>query len=170
MRTVDGLSQLFCRMLEVIMVICISGMFLLVLVNVLLRFIFNSGIDVAEELPRFLFVWMIFIGAIVAIRDKSHISVGMFVERMPVAGKKICYFLCQILMGVCSLALFWGTWVESDILATTYSAVLNVNMLMIFGVSWLTGGCIFLSSVFNIFRLFLACPDDMFLVTDSKDE
>lgn len=170
MRIVDGINQLFCRMLEIIMVICISMMFLLVLMNVLLRFIFNSGIDVAEELPRFLFVWMIFIGAIVAIRDKSHISVGMFVDRMPMIGKKTCYLLSQILMGVCSLALFWGTWVESDILFTTYSAVLNINMLLVFGISYFTGGCIFLSAIFNILRLFLSRSDTLFLAPEHKGE
>ena len=56
MKIHEKATRFFIGSLEAIMVICISIMFLLVLINVLMRFIFNSGIDIAEELPRFLFV------------------------------------------------------------------------------------------------------------------
>ena len=169
MRILNGIIRVFHRLLESIMVICLAIMFFLVLANVLLRFIFNSGIEISEELPRFLFVWIIFIGATVAIKDKSHISVDMFIAKMPRLGKSICYFLCQILMCLCSLALFWGTWLESDILATTYSPVLNMNMLLVFGVSYLTGGCIFITSILNIFRFFFTDKDELFSTIENKD-
>lgn len=80
MKIHEKATRFFIGSLEAIMVICISIMFLLVLINVLMRFIFNSGIDIAEELPRFLFVWMIFIGAVVAIKDQSHIRVDLLLK------------------------------------------------------------------------------------------
>ncbi len=57
-------------------------------------------------------------------------------------------------MLVCSITLIYGTWIESDILSTTYSPVLDVNMLLIFGISWLTGICIFISALINIISVF----------------
>ena len=42
--------------------------------NVVLRYAFNSGIAVSEELSRFFFVWLTFIGAIVAMRDGAHLG------------------------------------------------------------------------------------------------
>ncbi|CTU68659.1 TRAP transporter small permease [Escherichia albertii] len=154
MKIYEKATRFFIGSLEAIMVICISIMFLLVLINVLMRFIFNSGIDIAEELPRFLFVWMIFIGAVVAIKDQSHIRVDLFINKMPVLGQQICQLVSQVLMLVCSITLIYGTWIESDILSTTYSPVLDVNMLLIFGISWLTGVCIFISVLINIISVF----------------
>ncbi|WP_240727153.1 TRAP transporter small permease subunit [Escherichia sp. E4385] len=86
MKIYEKATRFFIGSLEAIMVICISIMFLLVLINVLMRFIFNSGIDIAEELPRFLFVWMIFIGAVVAIKDQSHIRVDLFIKKNAIIG------------------------------------------------------------------------------------
>src|SRR5699024_380110 len=147
-------TRFFIGSLEAIMVIWISIMFLLVLINVLMRFIFNSGIDFAEELLRILFVWMIFIGAVVAIKDQSHIRVDLFIKKMPVLGQQMCQLASQVLMLICSITLIYGTWIESDILSTTYSPVLDVNMFLIFGISWLTGICIFISALINIISVF----------------
>ncbi|EHG6167852.1 TRAP transporter small permease [Escherichia fergusonii] len=154
MKIHEKATKFFIGSLEAIMVICISIMFLLVLINVLMRFIFNSGIDIAEELPRFLFVWMIFIGAVVAIKDQSHIRVDLFIKKMPVLGQQMCQLASQVLMLICSITLIYGTWIESDILSTTYSPVLDVNMFLIFGISWLTGICIFISALINIISVF----------------
>lgn len=154
MKIHEKATRFFIGSLEAIMVICISIMFLLVLINVLIRFIFNSGIDIAEELPRFLFVWVIFIGAVVAIKDQSHIRVDLFIKKMPVLGQQMCQLASQVLMLICSITLIYGTWIESDILSTTYSPVLDVNMFLIFGISWLTGICIFISALINIISVF----------------
>ena len=150
MKIHEKATRFFIGSLEAIMVICISIMF----INVLMRFIFNSGIDIAEELPRFLFVWMIFIGAVVAIKDQSHIRVDLFIKKMPVLGQQMCQLASQVLMLICSITLIYGTWIESDILSTTYSPVLDVNMFLIFGISWLTGICIFISALINIISVF----------------
>ena len=55
----------FYRLLEVMLVITMIVMFVLVFINVMLRIFLNSGIDFAEEVPRFAFIWMTFIGAII---------------------------------------------------------------------------------------------------------
>ena len=48
--------------------LCLALMVVMVFGNVVLRYGFNSGITVSEELSRWLFVWMTFLGAIVALR------------------------------------------------------------------------------------------------------
>ena len=64
-------------------------MVVLVFGNVVLRYGFNTGITVSEEVSRWLFVYMTFLGAIVALREHGHLGVDMLVNRLPVAGKKI---------------------------------------------------------------------------------
>ena len=44
------------------MVACLAVMVLLLFGNVALRYLFNSGINVSDELSRLAFVWMIFLG------------------------------------------------------------------------------------------------------------
>ena len=98
-RIVEGYFQL----LKVVIVFCLALMVVLVFGNVVLRYAFNMGITVSEELSRFLFVWMTFLGAIIAFREHGHLGVDMVVSRLPTIGKKACLVVSQVLM-------LWVTW------------------------------------------------------------
>jgi len=54
--------NLFYRILETILVALLAGMAIMVFVNVVMRYTMNSGINVSEELARYFFVWITFIG------------------------------------------------------------------------------------------------------------
>src|SRR5215212_2383831 len=60
--------------LKVAIVACLALMVILVFGNVVLRYAFNMGITVSEELSRFLFVWLTFLGAIIAFREPGHLG------------------------------------------------------------------------------------------------
>ena len=55
------------RALEIIIVACLALMAVLVFGNVVLRYAFDSGIAVSEELSRLLFVWLIFVCQMIII-------------------------------------------------------------------------------------------------------
>lgn len=61
------LLDLYCRVLKVAIALCLLAMVALVFSNVVLRYVFNSGIATSEELSRWLLVWLTFLGAIVAL-------------------------------------------------------------------------------------------------------
>jgi TRAP-type C4-dicarboxylate transport system permease small subunit len=56
------------RLLEGAIAVMLAVMVVLVFGNVVLRYGFGSGITVSEELSRWLFVWLTFLGALVALR------------------------------------------------------------------------------------------------------
>ena len=58
----------YCRLLDRTIALLPGLMVVLVFGNVVLRYLANSGITVSEELSRWLFVWMTFLGAIVALK------------------------------------------------------------------------------------------------------
>ena len=75
----------YCRGLEGLMALMLAIMVVMVFGNVVLRYGFNSGITVSEEVSRWLFVWMTFLGAIVAVREHGHLGTDMLVARLPAA-------------------------------------------------------------------------------------
>src|SRR4249920_1672608 len=95
---VDMFLRRYCKLLETCIAACMVGMVVLVFSNVVLRYAFNSGIAVSEEISRWLFVWLTFLGAIVALKEHGHLGSDMLVSRLPVMGKKICLVLGQLLM------------------------------------------------------------------------
>ena len=141
------------RALEVVMVLCMVVMLVMVFGNVMLRLFFNTGIDISEEIPRYAFVWMTFLGAIVGMRRRAHLGVDMLVQLLPRAGRKACFAICQVVMLVCCGYIVYGTWLQHDIIKGTASPVAQISTLWVFGVSYLTGAAIGFMCLSNLLRL-----------------
>ena len=71
----ERVLDLYCGFLKGVIALCLAVMVVLVFGNVVLRYGFNSGITISEELSRWLLVWLTFLGAIVAVREHSHLGV-----------------------------------------------------------------------------------------------
>lgn len=118
----------YCRLLSWLMALSLALMVVLVFTNVVLRYAFNSGITESEELSRWLFVWMTFMGAIVALRERAHLGTDTLVARLPAAGKKLCLGLGHVAMLFICVLLFRGAWEQMWINLGTTSAVLEASM------------------------------------------
>jgi len=159
----------FDRLLEVTLVACMVVMFVLVFINVMMRLLMNSGIDLSEELPRFAFVWMCFVGAVVGMRKHSHLGVDMVVAALPVFGRKICWGISQAIMAVCSVYMLYGTWLQHDIIEKNASAVMQISMLYVYGISYLAGAAIIVICLANLVRLALGLVEEHELI-DVQEE
>src|SRR4051794_18781788 len=123
-KSIDGL----CRLFSVLMVVCLASMVVMVFGNVVLRYGFNSGIMVSEELSRWLFVWMTFLGALVAVRNHTHLGTDSLVSRLPVGGRKLCLGASQLLMLYLCWLMFRGAWQQTVINWGTESPVMGASM------------------------------------------
>src|SRR5687767_5996994 len=88
----------YCKVLEASIAGCLVLMVALVFGNVVLRYGFNSGISISEEISRWLFVWLTFMGAVVALHRHAHLGTEMLVGRLGPAGKKACLLVGYLLM------------------------------------------------------------------------
>lgn len=125
---VEKLIGQVCRLFSFLMVVCLALMVVMVFGNVVLRYGFNSGITVSEELSRWLFVWMTFLGALVALRAHAHLGTDALVSRLPVLGKKLCLGLTHLLMLFLCGVMLKGGWQQARINLGTTSAVMEASM------------------------------------------
>jgi TRAP-type transport system small permease protein len=151
---VKAIADAFTRGLEVLMVLCLAVMLVMVFGNVVLRLLFNTGIDLSEEIPRFAFVWMTFLGAIVGMRRRAHLGVDIVVQLLPALGRRVCWAISQAVMLLCCLIIVYGTYLQHDIIAGNASPVAQLSMLWVFGVSYITGTAIAIICASNLLRLF----------------
>lgn len=145
----------FYRLLEIVMVLCMVIMLVTVFGNVVLRLGFNTGFDLSDELPRFAFVWLTFLGAIVGLHRRAHLGVDIVVRALPLLGRKLCWGISQAIMLVCSLYMLYGTWLQHDIIAGNSSPVAQISTLWVYGVSYVTSTAIAIICIANLVRLVL---------------
>lgn len=143
----------YCRLLGTAMVACLALMVVLVFGNVVLRYGFNSGLTISEELSRWLFVWMTFMGAIVALNERGHLGTDALVSRLSPRGKKACLVLAHILMLYLCWLLLRGAWTQAVINAGSTSAVMEVPVAWLYasGVLFAVSGAVILAH--NLWRL-----------------
>jgi len=144
---IQNLIDRLCRLLSAVMVLFLGIMVLLVFGNVVLRYGFNSGITLSEELSRWLFVWMTFLGALVALRSHHHLGTDSLIARLPVTGKKICLGASHLLMLYLCWLMFRGAWQQTVINWSTTSAVMEASM------AWFYAAGVFFSLFAFIFIL-----------------
>jgi TRAP-type C4-dicarboxylate transport system permease small subunit len=72
----------YSRALKVVTVALLAIMVTLVFANVVLRYAFNSGITISEELSRWLFIWLTFLDSIYALRENRHLGTDVLVSRL----------------------------------------------------------------------------------------
>jgi TRAP-type transport system small permease protein len=106
---IDRALGAYCKLLELLLVLLLLAMVVMVFGNVVLRYVFNSGITFSEELSRWAFVWMTFLGAIVALRDNGHLGTDMLIGKLGPAGKKVCLALAEMGMLYCTWLIFSGS-------------------------------------------------------------
>jgi TRAP-type C4-dicarboxylate transport system permease small subunit len=129
------MSRIFdftCKTIEYMIAACMAGMVVLVFGNVMLRYGFNSGITLSEELSRWLFVWMTFLGAIVALRKHEHLGTDMLIGRLGPKGKKFCMGISQLLMMFICVLLFKGAYEQAVINWTSTSAVMEASLSWVY--------------------------------------
>jgi TRAP-type transport system small permease protein len=118
----------YCRLLGALMVLSLAAMVLMVFGNVVMRYGFNSGITLSEELSRWLFVWMTFMGAVVALNERAHLGTDSLISRLPVAGQKACLGLSLLLMLFICWLIFQGSLEQTKINWGSTSAVMETSM------------------------------------------
>ncbi len=124
----------YCKWLDVLISVLLAVMVVLVFSNVVMRYAFNSGITVSEELSRWLFVWCTFLGAVVALKDGRHLGTDVLVKRLPAPLRKLCQLVGCCLMLFAIGLLFKGALQQVEINRTTTSAAMEVSMAWFYAV------------------------------------
>ena len=168
----DAILRRYCKLLEFFIVVCLVLMVLLVFGNVVLRYGFNSGIAVSEEISRWLFVWLTFMGGVVALHEHAHLGTEMLVGRLGPTGKKVCLVLGYVLMLLTCWLIFRGaleqTKINWDVSAPSSGASMAwfYSVGLVFSVS---SGVILLNDLLKLLAGRVA-DADLIIIKESEDQ
>lgn len=140
-------------LVEWLMALALAIMVVLVFGNVVLRYAFDSGITWAEEVARLMFVWLIFLGAILALRHHAHLGVEMLQAKLPRKARRVCAVVSHLLMLYALWLFLDGSWNQTVIGLTTYSTVLRFPNAFMASAGLLCAVSMTLIVAVNLFRI-----------------
>ncbi|WP_422446721.1 TRAP transporter small permease [Thermoanaerobacterium sp. DL9XJH110] len=121
------------------------------LFQVIFRYVLKQPLPWSEELARFLFVWVVFLGSAVAVKEKAHVGLEYFVDKLGMSQKKLVYGIAYILCIGMSIVIFINGW---NIVKSTFSQLspaMQIPMAYVYFAIPLG----FLISAFNFLYLFI---------------
>ena len=103
------LTTAYYRLLNWLLVACVAILIVPVTMQVLSRY---TGLIPSfiwtEELSRFLFIWMVMLGAMIGVRERSHFDVDVWPDLSPHAGAKLRIVSDLFVLGFAIVFFWWG--------------------------------------------------------------
>lgn len=163
--------DVYCRVVKALAVICMAVMVVLIFGNVVLRYGFNSGITVSEELSRWLLVWLTFFGAIVALREHKHLGVDMLLQRLSPALRRVCFVLNYGLMIYTTYLLLKGSWVQMLITASDRAPATSLSVGIFYASGVFFGVSALAILLHDLFRVLtgVASEDELIAIRESEE-
>lgn len=159
-------------LLKVAIALLLLTMVILVFGNVVLRYAFNTGITFSEELSRICFVWLTFLGAVVAMREHAHLGMDALLTRLPPTGAKVGALAGQALVLCAVWLMISGSWTQTLINWNVSAPATGISMGLFYGAGLAFGIPAALIVLWDMFAIFTGRLDVRAggLVHESEDE
>lgn len=146
-------------LIEYLMALALTVLLVAVFSNSLLRYVFNTGIPAAEEVARLMFVWITFLGAILALRRHALLGIELIQAMFPPKIRRACAVISHVLMLYALWLFLEGSWAQTLIGMHTYSTVLGFPTALMASSGLVCAGSMILIVAANLWRIVTGHPD-----------
>ncbi len=126
--------SLICRIIELLLLVLMILLVAITFLQVVCRFVFKIPISWSQETVQFCFVWIIFLGSALAVKENTHLMLDMLTSRLPAAAQKVLRVLILVLILACGGVLLAGgadyclrTWDKTMIAMPLPAWCLNIS-------------------------------------------
>jgi TRAP-type C4-dicarboxylate transport system permease small subunit len=121
-KAVDTLIAWWCH---AVLYVTLSVVFLILSVNVCLRYAAGTSLAWASELPELMFPWMIMSGVVIAAQHGSHIAVVILTQKLGAARRWVLTAGSLVVAGL-YLGLAYAAWPVFEIAADERTPIMQV--------------------------------------------
>jgi TRAP-type C4-dicarboxylate transport system permease small subunit len=105
LKTYERLLGIVTAIAKWVMLTLASGIFVIICVTVFTRYILNVVPSWSEEVPRYLLVWIAYLGAALCVRYQEHISLDIFFKLLPLRARKYGQVVLNLMVGVVGIIM-----------------------------------------------------------------
>ncbi|GHV41308.1 C4-dicarboxylate ABC transporter permease [Synergistales bacterium] len=145
-RLSDVLNKVVLRFLTVLLML----MVIVINVQVFCRYVMNASLSWSEEVARYMFVWIVLLGASIGIKEWFHISVTFLVDRFPSKIRFAIDAVIKIMIAAFSVVLFYASCILVKAVSAQISAALGLPVPILYLCMPITSFLIFLHIVSSL--------------------
>ena len=122
----DSIDACIVRVCRFVIYVTTVLLFVILAVNVFLRYLSGSSLRAAGEAPELMFPWMVMAGVVLAAQHGSHIAISWLLEKFPSNFRRVIALMNCLILVVAYSTLAWGTITLMPIVHTEHTHVLGV--------------------------------------------
>ena len=103
-----------------------------VALQVFTRYVTGAPLAWTEELARYLFIYLVFVGASGAIRSRSHVRIDMFARRIPPLPRLVLFLAINLLILATMALIAWWGWSSALRMATRRAVTMDFSMAVVY--------------------------------------
>lgn len=115
------------------------------------RYVLNQSLDWTEELARFLYIWITFLGALVVLAKNKHIAIETLLDALPKKVSSLLRKINVVLMISFTLSMIIGGWQVSKMAMFQVAPGTGIRLGYVYAVIPLSGVLMLLYLVFKGF-------------------
>ncbi len=109
-RTLASAYRRFLKALEYLLYALLLALVVIVTANIVARSIFNNSLPWTEELSRFLFVWVTFVGSVLVNDSFGHMRMDILPNALKGRGRRALDAFVSVIVMLVLAILIWGGW------------------------------------------------------------
>ena len=128
---------------DICLVTMFAAMVSIIFFQVIMRYVFNNSLSWSEELGKFIFVWISWLGISIGQRRNEHIKITLFTDKLSDTGQKICEIVADlILLLICLVTVYYAIILVQHQVRVPYA---GIKISTSWGYLSLVLGCSFMS-------------------------
>lgn len=144
--------HIFDTIIDWISILLMSAVVIVVLLQIVFRFIIQKPLSWSEELSRYIFIWIVYLGGYLCTKSNSHLGITYFVDILPVKVRKIVKLVANIFLIVyMAIVIYYGFILSFRVMGQP-SAVLRVPMGIVYMAIPLGMTFMLLRLIFNFYE------------------
>ena len=132
MERICRLSDWVNRCVQYVGFVQLSLMTLIIILQVFYRYVLGSSLSWSEESARFLFIWIVLLGASMGVKEGFHVAVTLFKDWLPRRIKAGVDILFTLLTGVMAAVMVVYGWSIADTVSIQQSPAVRISMFWVY--------------------------------------
>ena len=95
---IDAIVQPLIKLCKIAVISCVLSIALIVSTSIFFRYVLNNSITWSEEIAKYLMVWMVFVGAPVAMIESRHIAIELFPNLFRARTRALIFLIVNLLI------------------------------------------------------------------------
>lgn len=132
-------SFIYNHLEEILLVSIFAVMVAVIFIQIIMRYVFNNSLSWSEELGRFSFEWLTWIGISLGARKGEHIKITMLIDKFPYKIAQIANIISEIIVIIiCVLTIYYGVELSKMFVGSNFT---TLGISLAWGYASVVVGC-----------------------------